>query len=84
MKVATIKYFSRALACYCAFMFLFVSKISAQKKYTLNYGFSGKDTSYKIEQLGLKTSFDGKEFADAYLKTLPATLISKGFPGSFC
>jgi hypothetical protein len=27
-------------------------------------------------------SFDEKEFADVYLNTLPATLISKGFPAA--
>jgi outer membrane protein assembly factor BamA len=82
MKVATIKYFGRLLLVIATFMFLAVSNISAQKKYTLNYVFSGKDTLYKIEQLGLKTSFDGKEFADVYLGTLPVTLVSKGFPGA--
>ncbi len=82
MKVATIKYFGRLLLVIATFMFLVVSNISAQKKYTLNYVFSGKDTLYKMEQLGLKTSFDGKEFADVYLETLPVTLVSKGFPGA--
>jgi outer membrane protein assembly factor BamA len=82
MKATTTKYFGRLFLIIATFIFLVVSNISAQKKYTLNYAFSGKDTLYKIEQLGLKTSFEGKEFADVYLGTLPETLVSKGFPGA--
>src|SRR5665647_1826410 len=82
MKAATIKYFSRVLFIIAALLFLFVSNISAQKKYIVNYLLSGKDTSYNLQQLGLKTSFDGKEFATVYLNTLPATLVSKGFPAA--
>jgi len=63
-------------------IFLAVSTISAQKKYMVSYSLYGKDTSYNLSQLGLKTSFDGKEFATVYLNTLPATLVSKGFPGA--
>ena len=82
MKSATIKYFNRVLFIIATLIFLFVSNIYAQKKYIVNYILSGKDTSYKLQQLGLKTSFDGKEFAEVYLNTLPATLVSKGFPAA--
>ena len=81
MKVARIKYFSRVLLI-AASIFLSVTNISAQKKYIVNYKLSGTDTTRKVQQLGLKTSFDGKEFAAEYLNTLPATLISRGFPGA--
>ena len=43
---------------------------------------AGKDTSYKLQQLGLTTSFDGKEFAFVYISTLPGTLLGKGFPAA--
>jgi len=82
MKVATIKYFNRVLFIIATSLFLFVSNISAQKKYILNYTLSSKDTSYKVQQLGLQTAFDGKEFANIYLNTLSATLMSKGFPAA--
>ena len=62
--------------------FLGIPNSFCQKKYNINYQFAGKDTSFKIEQLALKKAFDGKQFAEAYINTLPATLISKGFPGA--
>ena len=43
---------------------------------------AGKDTSYKLQQLGLTTSFDGKEFALVYVSALPGTLLGKGFPAA--
>ena len=43
---------------------------------------AGKDTSYKLQQLGLTTSFDGKEFAFVYVSALPGTLLGKGFPAA--
>jgi outer membrane protein assembly factor BamA len=64
------------------FIFFFTSGIYCQKKYTLNYTLAGKDTSYKLRQLGLTTSFDGKEFAQVYVSTLPGTLLGKGFPAA--
>lgn len=63
-------------------IFLFFSNIFGQKKYSLHYILSGKDTLYNAQQLGLATTFDGKEFADVYLSGLPAKLISKGFPAA--
>lgn len=82
MKAATIKYFCRIFFIIATSILLFVSNTFAQKKYIVNYLLSGKDTSYNLQQLALKTSFDGKEFAIDYLNTLPATLVSKGFPGA--
>src|SRR5665647_1388519 len=82
MKVVTLKYFSRVFFLFAMLLFFFASNILAQKKYILNYVLSGKDTLYKPQQLGLKTSFDGKEFADVYINSIPATLLSKGFPAA--
>jgi len=81
MKIARIKYFNRVLLI-ASSIFLSVTTISAQKKYIVNYKLSGTDTTHKLSQLGLKTSFEGKGFAIEYLSTLPATLVSKGFPGA--
>jgi outer membrane protein assembly factor BamA len=81
MKVARIKYFNRVLLI-AASIFLSATTISAQKKYIVNYKLSGTDTIQKVSQLGLKISFEGKGFAAEYLNTLPATLVSRGFPGA--
>ena len=82
MKVVTLKYFSRVFFLFAMLFFFFASNIFCQKKYILNYVLSGKDTLYKPQQLGLKTSFDGKEFSDVYINSIPATLLSKGFPAA--
>jgi outer membrane protein assembly factor BamA len=82
MKVATIKYLGRVSFVIATLLCLAVSNILAQKKYTVNYQLSGKDTLYNVQQLDLKTSFEGREFADTYLNALPETLISKGFPAA--
>ena len=59
---------------------LLAATVDGQKKYTAVYRLSGKDTSYNLAALGIKTSFDGKEFLGIYLNTLQASLFSKGFP----
>jgi outer membrane protein assembly factor BamA len=82
MKSAIIKYFSRLVFLVPVFIFFFISNSYCQKKYTLNYLLSGKDTSYKLQQLELTTSFDGKESALVYVSALPKTLLAKGFPAA--
>jgi outer membrane protein assembly factor BamA len=82
MKSATIKYFCRIVFFIQIPLLFFTSTILCQKKYTVNYSLSGKDTSYKLQQLGLTSSFDGKEFAIVYVSALPKTLLDKGFPGA--
>lgn len=62
--------------------FLNVSNIYGQKKYTLNYIFSGKDSSNNLQQPDLKTSFDDKSDASAYIISLSSVLMSKGFPAA--
>ena len=55
---------------------------TVRKNIRLIIYFAGKDTSYKLQQLGLTTSFEGKAFAFIYVNSLPATLLGKGFPAS--
>lgn len=71
---------SRILALILLIIFFFSNDGFCQKKYSINYILSGKDTSNKLQQLDLKTSFDGKEMASFYISSLPATLLGKGFP----
>jgi len=80
MKSPTLKYFARVVFLIPTVVFLFTSNIYCQKKYTLYYILAGKDTSYKLQQLGLTTSFDAKEFAVVYVSALRGTLLTKGFP----
>src|SRR6476659_3080256 len=82
MKPFTIKYFHWVVFLIPIFAFFYNSKIYCQKNYTLTYVVAGKDTSHQLQQLGLTTSFEGKEFAVAYVSTLPVILLSKGFPAA--
>ncbi len=61
-------------------LFSFSNNIFCQKKYTVHFILSGKDTSYQLQQFGLKSVFDTKQTAEIYLNTLPETLLGKGFP----
>ncbi len=60
----------------------FSNNIFCQKKYTVQYILSGKDTSYKLQQLDLKSVFDAKQMAIVYLNSLRSTLVGKGFPAA--
>jgi outer membrane protein assembly factor BamA len=82
MKLNSIQYLNRVVILYLASLCLFVSNNYCQKKYLINYRLQGKDTLFNIQQLGLKTTFDGKPFAIEYINTLPATLVTKGFPAA--
>ena len=82
MKSATFKYSGPVIFLIIVFASFFPSHIYSQKKYRVDYLLEGKDTLYKLQQLGLTTSFEGKEFAFIYLNALPATLLSKGFPAA--
>ena len=77
---SVIIHFSRIIVFISVFIFFFTSSVFCQKKYTVNYKISGKDTLYKPEQLVLTTTFDGKEFAAVYIDALPQVLLGKGFP----
>jgi outer membrane protein assembly factor BamA len=82
MKPPIVRYFSRGVFLIPVSLFLFNWSMYGQGKYIVNYTVAGKDTTYKIQQLGLTTSFEGKEAASVYLTALPATLLGKGFPAA--
>jgi|ERR1017187_1583802 outer membrane protein assembly factor BamA len=82
MNAKAISYFFRVSFGIAFVTLLLVPKIFGQKKYTLNYAFSGKDTSYNLYESGLETSFASKSSATLYLNTLPAVLTSKGYPAA--
>lgn len=82
MKASAIKYFRQILFCISMLLFLFNTNIYAQKNYSVHYILSGKDTSYPLQQLGLKTTFSAKELAIEYVSTLPEILMNKGFPAA--
>ncbi len=82
MTSPTTKYFIKSIILFPLLLFLFVSNIFCQKKYTVQYILSGKDTSYKIQKPELKTIFDDEETASTYINSLPGILLSKGFPAA--
>ncbi|MEO9146308.1 MAG: hypothetical protein ABI237_12210 [Ginsengibacter sp.] len=82
MKSATTKYMSRVFLLMTFILFFFSNNTFCQKKYAVHYFMSGKDTSYKIQQLGLKTIFEDKESARNYISGLLTTLVAKGFPAA--
>jgi outer membrane protein assembly factor BamA len=61
-------------------VFFFSNNVFSQENYKVHYILSGKDTSYKIQQLGLKSIFESQAFAKLYIDKLPETLLNKGFP----
>ncbi len=71
---------SRALLLIFLMLFFFSNNIFCQKKYTVHYILPGKDSLYQLQNLDLKSVFDTKQMAEVYLSSLPATLLSKGFP----
>ncbi|MEO7834375.1 MAG: hypothetical protein ABIR50_03580, partial [Ginsengibacter sp.] len=82
MKPAIPKYLRRIPLLISLMIFLFSATVFSQKKYNVQYILSGKDTSYNIEQLDLKTVFISKETAETFINKLPQDLFSKGFPAA--
>lgn len=80
MKLSAILYFRHIFFGLILLLFFSVSYTYGQKKYKVNYTFSGKDSSNKLQHPGLKTVFDERELAAAYINALPALLTSKGYP----
>ena len=79
MKPAFTKY-PRPIFLFIFLMtFFFCKDVFCQKKYEVQYIFSGKDTSYPIQQLDLKTTFQTKSLAQTYIDELPETILNKGF-----
>ena len=79
MKPTTAKYVSSVYLFIFLMMFLCSNSVFCQKKFTVQYILSGKDTAYKLQQPDLVTVFDTKQRAVTYLNSLPAALLSKGF-----
>ncbi|HET7116787.1 MAG TPA: hypothetical protein VFI29_09865 [Hanamia sp.] len=82
MKPAIAKYLSKIFLLIFLMICLIPGNVFCQKKYEVRYILSGKDSSYKIQQLGLKTIFETKSQAEIYINKLPAVILSKGFPAS--
>jgi len=80
MKPAILKYLRRIPMLILLMIFLFSSTVYSQKKYNVLYVLSGKDSSYNIQQLDLKTVFENKEAAEIFINKLSQVLFSKGFP----
>lgn len=80
MNLATIKYPDHILLLIFLMMGLFSTTVFCQKKYTVQYALPGKDTSYIIQPLDLKTIFESKDFAEVYINKLAEDLVNKGFP----
>ena len=79
MKRPITKFLSRTFTLIFFIIFLFTNRGFCQKKYSVQFIFSGKDSSYNVHDLNLKSVFDTKENAELYLNQLPQTLYSKGF-----
>lgn len=79
MKPASLKYLSIFSTLFLLMMFILSTKSFCQKKYTVSYTFSNKDTSNIFHVTDLKAEFDSKENARKYIIALPQTLFNKGF-----
>jgi outer membrane protein assembly factor BamA len=79
MKPAIPKYLRRIPMLIFLMIFLFSATVFSQKKYNVHYILSGKDSSYNIQQLDLKTVFEIRETAETFINKLSQTLFSKGF-----
>ena len=82
MKPATTKYLSNVVVLVLLLFFTNSSVAFSQKKYTIYYSLSGKDTLVNRQQLGLISDFENKESAQKYISELPAYLLNKGFPAA--
>ena len=82
MKPTATKYLSIVAMLFFLLLFLFPGNVFCQKKFTVFYHFSDKDSSYNFQQLQLKTTFQNKEAAAEYINKLPETLAIKGFAAS--
>ena len=80
MKPTITKCLSKVLMLVFLIMLFFFNNAFCQKKYAVQYILSGKDTSYKIQQLDLKRAFESKTEAQLYINKLAATIMDKGFP----
>jgi outer membrane protein assembly factor BamA len=54
-------------------------RLQAQEGFRLQYHLTGKDTTIRVESLGLETKFRNASLCREYLSNLPATLSRKGY-----
>ncbi|MEO8822531.1 MAG: hypothetical protein ABI366_03075 [Ginsengibacter sp.] len=80
MKPAITKYLSSVVVLVLLLFFAGLPVAFSQKKYTVQYSLSGKDTLIQLQQLGLINEFENRESARKYINELPANLLAKGFP----
>lgn len=82
MKPATTKYLSSVVVLVLLLFIVGLPVAFSQKKYTVQYFLSGKDTLVNVQQLRITTDFENKESAQKYISELPATFLNKGFPAA--
>ena len=82
MKRPFKKYEKQLLILNFFLLLLFGNTAFSQKKYTVHFIVSDKDTLYNLHQLDLKTIFESKKPAETYINNLPETLFNKGFPAA--
>ena len=61
-------------------LLVFSSGVFGQKKYSIQYLLTDKDSLYKDITVALKNTFNSQEEAISYVKTLPEILLAKGYP----
>jgi outer membrane protein assembly factor BamA len=82
MKQPFIKYEKKKLILNFLMLLLLANPAFSQKKYSIRFIISGKDSLYNFHQLDLKSNFDSKQTAELYINNLSKTLFSKGFPAA--
>lgn len=61
-------------------LLVFSSGVSGQKKYSIQYLLTDKDSLYNDITAALKNTFNSREEAISYVKDLPQILLAKGYP----
>ncbi|MBX2924437.1 MAG: BamA/TamA family outer membrane protein [Chitinophagaceae bacterium] len=72
------------LRCFTGLFFLLLLSLlgSAQQKYTLQYFFVGKDTTFLPQSLGLQNGFNSQQACRQYVEEIPKYLQPKGYIGA--
>jgi outer membrane protein assembly factor BamA len=63
----------------CLLVFLLSFRLCAQERFTVQYEFVDKDSSFSTETLGLQYSFANRMSCDQYLASIPSLLKGKGY-----
>ena len=80
-KVA-LKYSIRWLGPLILMYMVLVASCYGQHTYQVHYVLQGKDSSQKLEPLGIESKFNGREAARVYLNALQSSLVKKGYPAA--